>query len=227
MSSHLKELLDIKIDRIAAQIASFRTEGKSFFASSSFQTHSLPMLHILSKIAPDMGVYFIQTGFHFSETLKFRDHIAKAFQINVLNLESSVPKIQQRNSRGNFYFTSDPDYCCYLNKTQPMEPLLQRFDVWINGVRADQNSNRKRLNTIENTPQGGLRYHPMLDWSKSEIWQYIALYNLPRHPLDEKGYSSIGCEPCTSAPSLDNERDGRWLGQRKTECGLHTELIVK
>ena len=174
-----------------------------------------------------MPVYFIQTGFHFPETLRFRDEVADAFGLNVLNVESHVPKVQQKDAHGRFYFTSDPDYCCFLNKTQPMQPLLERFDIWVNGVRADQNANRKQLNPFEHTPQGGMRYHPMLDWTKQEIWQYIAVENLPRHPLDAHGYVSIGCEPCTVKPSLDDERGGRWLGQSKNECGLHTELVSK
>ena len=74
-----------------------------------------------------------------------------------------------------------------------MQPLLERFDVWINGVRADQNANRKQLKSIERTPQGGIRFHPMLSWTKQEIWKYISEHNLPRHPLDAQGYSSIGC----------------------------------
>jgi len=184
-------------------------------------------VHVLSQIAPEMPVYFIQTGVHFPEPLRFRDEVGKAFGVNILNIESHIPKVQQRDSKGKFFFTSDPDYCCYLNKTQPMQPLLERFDIWINGVRADQNANRKKLNVFENTPQGGMRFHPMLDWSKQEIWQYISIMDLPLHPLDAQGYVSIGCEPCTMKPSMGDEREGRWVGQHKTECGLHTELVSK
>jgi phosphoadenosine phosphosulfate reductase len=224
---NLEDSIQPKLAVIKDHIQELHNEGRTFFASSSFQTHSLPMLHILGQLAPEMPVYFIQTGFHFPETLRFRDEVASAFNLQVLNVESHVPKIQQRNAQGNFYFTSDPDYCCFLNKTQPMQPLLERFDVWVNGVRADQNANRRNLKVFEHTPQGGMRYHPMLDWSKQEIWYYISSRGLPRHPLDDEGYVSIGCEPCTVKPSLNDERGGRWLGQSKTECGLHTELVSK
>ena len=227
MELDIDATIEDRKERARLRIEEFLSAGKSFFASSSFQTHSLPMLHILGEIAPQMPVYFIQTGFHFPETLRFRDEVAEAFNFKVINVESHVPKIQQRNSKGNFYFTSDPDYCCFLNKTQPMQPLLNQFDVWINGVRADQNANRKSLNEIEHTPQGGMRYHPMIEWTKQEIWRYISTNNLPRHPLDAQGYVSIGCEPCTVKPTIGDEREGRWLGQNKTECGLHTELISK
>lgn len=223
----ISEAIHRKIAGIEKQVREFEREGLRFFASSSFQTHSLPLLHILSRIAPDMPVYFIQTGFHFPETLAFRDEVSRAFGLNLRSVESDVPKVQQRNSQGNFYFTSDPDYCCFLNKVQPMQPLLDRYDVWVNGVRADQNANRKSMKAVQQTPQGTLRYHPVLDWTKQEVWQYITLMKLPRHPLDAKGFISIGCEPCTAKPSLDGEREGRWAGQNKTECGLHTELISK
>ncbi|MEX2597510.1 MAG: phosphoadenosine phosphosulfate reductase family protein, partial [Salibacteraceae bacterium] len=113
----LSKAIEEKISVINEHLQEFRNEGRTFFASSSFQTHSLPMLHVLAEFAPEMPVYFIQTGFHFPETLRFRDEIADVFGINVLNVESRVPKIQQRNQAGNFYFTSDPDYCCFLNKT--------------------------------------------------------------------------------------------------------------
>ena len=134
----LSDSLKAKIEGIQDHIQEFRNEGRTFFASSSFQTHSLPMLHILGKTAPEMPVYFIQTGFHFPDTLKFRDQVGKAFGLNILNIESHVPKVQQRDAKGKFFFTSDPDYCCFLNKTQPMQPLLERFDIWVNGVRADK-----------------------------------------------------------------------------------------
>lgn len=223
----ISEAILRKIEGIERQIREFEREELRFFVSSSFQTHSLPLLHVLSRIAPEMPVYFIQTGFHFPETLAFRDQVSRSFGLNLRSVESDVPKVQQRNSQGNFYFTSDPDYCCFLNKIQPMQPLLDRYEVWINGVRADQNANRKSMQVLQKTPQGTLRYHPVLDWTKQEIWQYITAMELPRHPMDAKGFISIGCEPCTAKPSLDEERGGRWLGQNKTECGLHTELISK
>lgn len=223
----MSEDIKSKIEAVEKQLREFDAQGLKPFISSSFQTHSLPMLHIIAKLNPNIPVYFLQTGFHFPETLSFRDTIASEFGLNILNIESHVPKIQQRNAAGNFYFTSDPDYCCFLNKTQPMQPLLQQYDVWINGVRADQNANRKNLRIIEETPNRAKRYHPMLNWTKQEIWQYISVEKLPRHPLDAKGYVSIGCEPCTVKPSFGDERAGRWLGQSKTECGLHTELVKK
>lgn len=226
--THNLDRLPAPLAEKAAEVQSHCKEliqsGLRLFATSSFQTHSLPMLHLIGGAFP---VFFIQTGFHFPETLSFKQAVAHAFGLDLRSAESEVPKIQQRNDKGNFYFTSDPDYCCFLNKTQPTQRLLQHFDVWVNGVRADQNANRASLKPMEKTPSGAQRFHPMLHWTRSEIWQYIALMNLPRHPLDSLGYTSIGCEPCTFKPVPNDDRGGRWQGQQKTECGLHTELVSK
>jgi len=217
-------------DSIRKKIEEYQASGKKLFASSSFQTHSTVMLHLLSRIDREIPVYFLNTGFLFPETLVYRDQIADLFGLNVINLYSATPKTQQVNGNGRFLYTSDPDYCCFLNKIQPMEPVLAEYDVWINGIRADQNENRKTFKTEEKTPQGAIRFHPMLDWTTRDIEAYLADYKIPRHPLEEKGYLSIGCEPCTRKLDLEIESDprlSRWFGMKKTECGLHTELIAR
>ena len=220
----MKQEIDLQVDLIASQIKKYQSVGEKMFATSSFQTHSLPMLHILSRIDNSINIYFINTGFHFPETVSFRDEISEKFGLNLVDLHSLIPKNQQRDKSGNLFFTSDPDYCCHLNKVQPLDPVLAKFDIWINGIRADQNANRKKMQVEQKTPQGAMRYHPMLHWNNKMIFDYIGEHKLPKHPLEAKGYLSIGCEPCTRIPSTDGTRDGRWFGLNKTECGLHTEL---
>ena len=218
----------MNFQEIKDKITQYKQEGKSLFTSSSFQSHSLVMLHILSRIDNSIPVYFINTGYHFPETMKFRDHITELFKLNTLDLKSDVPKHMQRDSEGRLLFTSDPDHCCYLNKTQPMDPALRSHDVWINGVRADQSSVRAAMKVEQPAPHNTIRFHPMLDWNAKMIWQYQKEYQLPTHPLEEKGYVSIGCEPCTRKldPGMQ-EREARWYGMKKVECGLHTELVTK
>jgi phosphoadenosine phosphosulfate reductase len=158
----------------------------------------------------------------------YKDMIADLLHLNVRNISSATPRIMQMNDQGNFLYTSDPDYCCYLNKIAPMEPLLDQYDIWINGVRGDQNSYRAAFQIEQATHRNALRYHPIIDWTNRDIYKYIADYELPPHPLDNKGYISIGCEPCTrkfDLEMLQDERAGRWFGMNKTECGLHTDLI--
>ncbi|MBX2963303.1 MAG: phosphoadenylyl-sulfate reductase [Cyclobacteriaceae bacterium] len=213
---------------IQAKIEAYKQAGKRLFTSSSFQSHSLVLLHILSRVDKSIPVYFINTGYHFPETIQFRDHITALFGLNTIDLKSEVPKFMQRDGEGKLLFASDPDHCCYLNKTQPMDSVLRTFDVWINGVRADQSAVRAAMQTEQAAPYGTVRFHPMLDWSAKMIWEYQKEYNLPRHPLEAKGYVSIGCEPCTRKldPAMQ-EREARWYGLNKVECGLHTELISK
>jgi phosphoadenosine phosphosulfate reductase len=212
--------------RFRETLAAYRARGLRCFASSSFQTHSVPMLHLLRACAPEVPVYFLDTGFHFAETLAYRDRVADWLGIAVRTVRSPITKLQQRDGAGQFWFATDPDYCCYLNKTLPLEPVLAEHDVWITGVRRDQSDVRRALAPEEPGPSGTIRCHPMLDWDRRLVWRYVADHDIPRHPLDALGYDSVGCEPCTRRALPGDERSGRWAGLRKTECGLHTELAA-
>ena len=215
----------MNVSEIEAKIGQYKSEGKRLFVTSSFQTHSIPLLHILTNIDAKIPVYFLNTGYLFPETLAYKDEISKFLGIDIRSAVSEIPRHMQRDSNGNLLFASDPDYCCYLNKTQPVDKLLAEYDIWISGIRADQNANRRNMKTEQEAKFGKLRFHPMLDWSGKMIFDYIKTHNLPRHPLDAQGYSSIGCEPCTRKVDLSDSRQGRWFGMKKTECGLHTDLV--
>jgi phosphoadenosine phosphosulfate reductase len=218
----------VTFEETKAQLGKYKSEGKQLFTSSSFQSHSLVMLHMISRIDNSIPVYFINTGYHFPETIQFRDFITESFKLNTFDLKSEVPKHMQVDSESRLLFASDPDHCCYLNKTQPMDGILRSFDVWINGVRADQSSVRAAMKVEQPAPYNTIRFHPMLNWNAKMIWQYQKEFNLPKHPLEDKGYVSIGCEPCTRRlnPGMQ-EREARWYGLKKVECGLHTELVSK
>jgi len=218
-----------KVNFIKKKINEYKSKGLQIFTSSSFQSHSIPLLDILNKVDPGIPIYFLNTGFHFPETLEYKDEIASLLNLNVIELESSQPKISQKDANGRFLFSSNPSYCCYINKILPLEPILIEKDVWIAGVRKTQNSNRASFNFEEEGKFNTLRFHPILDWSDRLIWKYIKDHKLPKHPLHDKGYVSIGCEPCTQKfENVDAEvRDGRWAGMKKTECGLHLDLIKK
>lgn len=221
------KLTTFPVKAIEKKIEQYNSENKKMFITSSFQTHSIAMLDIISKIDKTIPVYFINTGFHFAETIRFKEEVTERLNLNVIDLKSFAPKCLQTDFEGKLLFTSDPDYCCYLNKVQPMEPLLMSLDVWVNGVRGDQSGTRKNFNEEEMASHNTLRYHPMLKWNSKMIYDYIKANNLPKHPLEDKGYVSIGCEPCTRKFADGDIRNGRWFGMKKTECGLNTELITK
>ncbi len=217
----------MNVAEIHKELDRFSTLGKKLFVTSSFQTHSIPLLHILSNSQVMVDVLFINTGFHFPETIRFKKEIAKLLSLHIIDVTPFISKNHQKDEDGQFYFVSDTDYCCYLNKTQPLETYLKEYDVWINGVRAEQSLVRKNFKTIEDAPFNTLRFHPMLQWTSNDIYNYRKKYHLPEHPLDKQGYQSIGCAPCTRKMMLEGNRDNRWFGQNKTECGLHTQLINK
>ena len=223
----MKEEIQLRIKEIEVYLKGYMDEGKQFFASSSFQSHSIPMLHILNSIAPNFPVYFIDTGFHFPETLEFRDHVASQLNLNVKNQRGATSLVNQLSKEDRFLFQSDPGYCCTINKTQPMDSLMMQYDIRITGVRKDQNANRSSMGYEAEGPHNTMRFHPMIHWNSKMIWEYRKMHNLPTHPLEEQGFLSIGCLPCTQKFSLetDDGRGGRWKGMKKNECGLHTDLI--
>ncbi len=216
----------MNFEQIKEKIEGYLSEGRKIFTTSSFQTHSIPLLHIISNIEPSIPVYFLNTGYHFTETIEFRDEVVELLNLKLIDLKPDTPKNMQLDPDGKLLFTSDPDHCCYLNKTQPMEQVLMRFDIWVNGIRGEQNSFRSDLKEEQTAKYDVLRFHPMIGWTSKDIFDYRKEYNLPEHPLESRGYFSIGCEPCTRKLDLDmQEREARWYGLNKTECGLNTDLV--
>ena len=219
----LEERINVEKSLMVSFLRNYVKQEKRIFASSSFQTHSIPMLHLLNEIQPNLPIYFIDTGFHFSETINYRDQIAEMLNLNLQSVKSSMTKLSLLSQNGKVMFTTDPNKCCHLNKVVPMDSVANNFDVWITGVRKDQSKHREGLNYEAEGANGILRFHPMLNWNEQMINLYISKHNLPAHPLEQKGYTSVGCQPCTGKPRFD-ERSGRWVGLNKTECGLHLNL---
>jgi phosphoadenosine phosphosulfate reductase len=211
-----QEILTWAIDEFWPQIA----------MSSSFQTQSMPLLHMATQIRRDLLIFFLDTGYHFWDTLIFRERIASEWKLNVLDLyrDSRWDVFARQHTRS--LPVEDPDLCCFLHKVQPMQKALKDLKAWISGIRRDQTPMRAKARILELQEDGLLKVNPLLNWTKAEVDAYIKEHNLPVHPLLEKGYRSIGCAPCTTAiGQSDNERAGRWVGRGKTECGLHTEMF--
>jgi phosphoadenosine phosphosulfate reductase len=196
-------------------------EGRRIFCTSSFQTQSVPLLHLIGTNFNFIKIIFIDTGFLFPETYGFKNEMAKAFNLNTVTLESHISYINQLDSDGIFMYSKNPDGCCDINKVHPIKDFLREGDVWISGIRRDQTGNRKAKKTIEVQESGVVKFHPMLEWTSKDVYQYINLHDLKKHPLEGKGYISIGCMPCTHKSTGEDSRGGRWKGTNKAECGLH------
>ncbi len=196
--------------------------GKGVAVTSSFQTQSVPLLHMIAQVAPEMPILFLDTGFHFPETLAFRDRLVKDLGLTVRSLKPHMGHSQFRQTHGDLY-RRDPDVCCYINKVEPLERAMQDYDAWVTGIRRDQTAARRHAAIISQEPNGKTKICPLATWTEHEVWCYLHAHNLPSHPLLAQGYLSIGCSPCTR-PVYDGEdsRAGRWSGQAKMECGLHT-----
>ena len=195
--------------------------GLRLAVTSSFQTQSVPLLHLISQVCPCLPVYFLDTGFHFPETLNFRTQLAQRLKLNVVDLRCEGGHDAFLGRYGLLH-SRDPDLCCYLNKVQPVERLLGEHHAWLTGIRRDQTPDRAHAPIIDIGADGVCKIAPLAAWTAEDIERYIDSHGLPRHPLTALGYRSIGCQPCTRpVATADDLRAGRWPGTSKTECGLH------
>lgn len=202
----------------------FETFEQDVAATSSFQSQSVPLLHLIAGIAPQIPILFLDTGFHFPETLEFRDRLEEEFGLDVRSLKTKIGHDGFRQKHGELH-RRDPDLCCHLNKVEPLERALEGYQAWISGVRRDQTKARSNTPVFSQLENGIYKICPMVSWTSKDIWRYMNKHDLPDHPLFSEGYFSIGCAPCTRRPgSGGGERNGRWAGREKTECGIHTEL---
>lgn len=229
MQPRLRTLLE-RSEVVQEEVRGFVSSGRSIFISSSFQSHSIPLVHMVTEAEPLIPVVFVDTGYHFPETLVFVREVAQLLGLNLFTARSERPKADQLDASNRLLFVADPESCCQINKVDPLRDYLNEYDVWISGLRADQSGSRRDLPRLAEGPLGTQKYLPLIDWTSQDIDLYREHFELPAHPLDPGGRLSIGCEPCTDVgpvnlgmPLLKKSapRDTRWLGMDKTECGLH------
>ena len=191
---------------------------------SSFGAESAALLHLVSRIDPTVPVLFLETGKHFPETLAYRDLLAERFGLNLVNIHPDLDELSARDETG-LRWSYDPDGCCELRKVRPLEKALAPYDASFTGRKAFQSSTRANLPRFEidtSDAQGRLKINPLIDWDADRIAAYFTDHDLPRHPLLERGFASIGCSPCTRAVKPgEDPRAGRWAGWDKIECGIH------
>lgn len=189
---------------------------------SSFGAESVVLLHLVSVIAPETPVIFVDTRMLFQETLDYQRELAENLPL------CDIRTIRARKTRTDF---EDPDgtlhqfstdACCNVRKVEPLERALSGFDGWISGRKRFQNADRGTIDFFENEGDFRIKVNPLAHWGREDLEEYIVNNNLPRHPLVAKGYPSIGCAPCTSPVKPgEDPRAGRWRGSAKTECGIH------
>ena len=193
--------------------------------ATAFGPEGCAILQMLSEIEPGVRVFNLETGYQFAETLALRDRIAErlGIEVELLRPAESVADYEARN--GGPVYERDPDRCCADRKVSLLKPAVLGYDAWISSIRADQSSHRARAGVVGWDSKFGLvKINPLLRWTHRDVWAYITAHDVPYNPLHDKGYPSIGCWPCTRAVGSGDadERAGRWAGQAKTECGLHS-----
>jgi phosphoadenosine phosphosulfate reductase len=189
---------------------------------SSFGTESAALLKVMADVDPEVPVVFLDTGWLFAETLAYRDTlIAKLGLRDVRSIQPLDAELDRDDPARDLWF-SDPDKCCFIRKVEPLRRALAPFTGWINGRKRFQGGARASMAVVE-ADGARLKFNPFANVSREDIELIYASANLPPHPLLASGFLSVGCMPCTSrtAPG-DDERSGRWRGNAKTECGIHT-----
>ena len=183
--------------------------------TSSFGTKSIFLLHLLHQIRPTQKVHFIDTTYHFEETINYKKEISQTFGTDVIDVAPNAT--ENALTKEESWWEDHPKMCCTINKLAPLEPIVAKHDIWISGLMSYQTNFRSHLRVFEK--QGDiLKFHPLLDIDEGEFLYHLDYHKLPRHPLEEKGYGSIGCTHCTTKGV---GRSGRWKDSKKDECGLH------
>ncbi|MDC9824155.1 phosphoadenylyl-sulfate reductase [Devosia sp. ZB163] len=192
---------------------------------SSFGADSSVLLHMVSEVDKDLPVYFLETGKHFPETLEYVETLKQRLGLtNVIALHPDAKDIERFDPKGNLWET-DPDSCCHIRKTEPLEATVKGFGGWITGRKRFQTSERGVLPHFELTSDDRIKVNPLAYFSDADITTYKLKYGLPEHPLYSRGYKSIGCAPCTSVVAEgEDPRAGRWRGLNKKECGIHFDF---
>ena len=181
------------------------------------------VIHMASAIRPGIEVIFLDTGYHFAETIGTRDAVAAMYPMGLVNVTPSRTVAEQDAELGPRLYRRNPDLCCYLRKVEPLERALGRYDAWITGVRRDETVERRGARPVEwDARREMVKVNPIVSWSQKQVDEYIAENGILVNPLVYDGYPSIGCAPCTQRvmPGED-PRAGRWAGTGKTECGIH------
>jgi phosphoadenosine phosphosulfate reductase len=222
INSQVNQLLE----QVRAALARVIAGKPDVCLTCSFQAEDVLLTKLALESDPRIPVLFLDTGYHFAETYAYRDRIVREWNLNLINLLPEKTVAEQEAEHGLLHQVS-PDQCCKLRKVEPLFKAVAGYRVWLTGLRREQAKSRMALEeeAFFTLPGGKqvLKLAPLAGWSTRDVWYACEQLSIPLLPLYERGYTSIGCEPCTSLPTDPNDpRSGRWAG-RKVECGIHIE----
>jgi phosphoadenosine phosphosulfate reductase len=183
------------------------------------------MVDMACRIKPGVNVLFVDTGYHFAETMRTRDELAARYPITLISVRPERTVAEQDTESGPNLFNRDADLCCRMRKVEPINAALTGYRAWASGIRRDEAPTRRNVGAVEwDAVRSLVKVNPLVNWTKADVETYITDHGVLVSPLLARGYLSIGCAPCTLPAALDGDaRSGRWVGKVKTECGLHTD----
>lgn len=219
-----------KLNAVRVALAREITGQPDVCLTCSFQAEDMLLTKLALELDARIPILFLDTGYHFKETYAYRDRMAREWQLNLINLLPEKTVAEQEAEHGLLY-QSAPDQCCKLRKVEPLFKAVAEYRVWLTGLRREQAKSRAALeeSALFTLPGGKqvLKLAPLAAWTTKDVWYACEQLSIPLLPLYELGYSSIGCEPCTTLPLDPNDpRSGRWAGH-KVECGIHIEAAAK
>jgi phosphoadenosine phosphosulfate reductase len=199
-----------------------RTFGARLAVTSSMADAVL--VDVVARVAPGTDVLFLDTGYHFPETLAMRDAVAATYRgrINLVTVEPKQTVAEQDAEQGRDLFARNPDRCCFLRKVLPLDQALAGYDAWVSGLRRDDSIARSRTPVVDWDRRNGMvKVNPLARWTQADVDDYVGRHGVLVNPLLSDGFASVGCGPCTRRTTGDGARSGRWAGTGKTECGIH------
>lgn len=191
--------------------------------ATGFGYSGVVLMHMVSRIRPGAVFFFLNTGLLFPETLALRERLEERLPIRFVEVPATMTLQDQARRYGPELWKHNPDLCCRLRKVEPLRRFLAGRRAWITAIRRDQSPTRAHIGAVDwDAANGLLKIAPLAMWRRQQVWDYIQTHDLPTNPLHEQGYPSLGCVPCTQAVGPnEHERDGRWAGRSKLECGIH------
>jgi phosphoadenosine phosphosulfate reductase len=195
--------------------------------AASFGAESAVLLALVGRVDPGLPVLFLETGMLFPETLDHVREVSARLGLRDVRWLTPDPALLAQGDPDRDLWITDPDKCCYLRKVRPLRMALRAFDCWVTGLKRAHGGGRSEVSPIE-LEEGQIKLNPLAHWSAADIERAYRDWGLPRHPLAQRGYRSIGCMPCTRmAQPGEGVRAGRWDGRGKTECGIHSRLYAR
>ena len=220
----LEEAEQLSAEQLVSEIVRI-SNGSGVCLTSSFQTEDMIVLDLIRRQLPNVPVIFLETGYHFSALVEYRDRLTRDWKLNLIN---ALPQttIAEHEAQFGLLHVVNPTQCCQIRKVEPLMRSLEPYTWWFTGLRREQSPTRANLKKIEDhrVPSGKQlkKVSVLADWAWDRVEAYASAHDIPRLSLYDEGYTSIGCEPCTARPVAGADpRSGRW-GGRKLECGIHT-----